>query len=43
MFDATPNNLIWWLFSITQYADLFGITIEGDKAKLAISRLEKML
>ena len=41
MFDGSPNNLTQWLFSITQYADLVGITTEGDKVKLAMSRLEK--
>ena len=41
MFDGTPKNLTYWLFSITQYADLVGNTTEGDKVKLVMSRLEK--
>ena len=41
MFDGTPKNLTPCLFSVTQYADLVGITTEGVKVKLAVSRLEK--
>ena len=41
MFDKTLKNLTQWLFSISQYADLVGITTKGDQVKLAVSKLEK--
>ena len=41
MSNVIPKNLTLWLFSITWYADLVGITTEGNKLKLAVSRFEK--
>ena len=40
IFDGTPKILTYWLFNIIQYADLVGITTEGDKVKLAVQWLD---